>query len=1002
MDTRGNSMDQYRCGNARRALSCIVTLAMLLSANVVHATHFRYGHINWSHVGPASDKTIQFTLQAAWRQDGVSNPGSGGPSEVYRCVNPADFTNQSTKLPTIPCTGPIIGGKPNPGVGDVFVENIGTTFFDFGDGTPPVGGPGPTNNKDPLLFKVTSADPVNNWVFASALDTNSLPNVDTTIQHTYANAGLVTAQISDCCRISPCTSPNAHINNPDNNYRVTTVVNVGGVSPNTATPNSSPVSSLPPIVLCPQNGLCTFTIPVSDNEADPVTFRLSTNAEDGFNSGSTGRGQPGLGGTCPSGHAASVNSATGVYTWDTTGCRLASSATPVPPSGGCGNSLLNTLYSTQVMIEETGANTAKVALDFFIQLVSPCQGLNSPPAFDQQPPRPACGSTVSAGPGSLVQFPVLANDPNTGDLVELNVTGLPQGATMSPALPTTGTTSVTSTVSWTPALADLGQHVLTFTATDQCGSQVLCSVTIDVSQENCFNGVDDDGDGLIDCADPDCNGTCIDGNECTADSCDTNHNPPQCVHTPLTGTQCNDNNACTLNDTCQSGMCTPSSSVTCPLPDQCHTVGVCDPGTGVCSNPAKPDGSPCDDGNPNTQNDQCTGGVCAGVVSCDDGNLCNGTETPDGHGGCLQGTPLACDDGNACNGTETCNPQTGCVAGTPPVCDDGNVCNGTETCNPQTGCVAGTPLLCDDGNVCNGIETCNPQTGCVAGTALHCDDGNACTTDSCDPVLGCQNPPLPNCEPCSTNADCDNHNACDGVETCVSGKCQAGTAPNCNDSNVCTADRCNPASGCVNDPVPRNGFVCDDGDLCTSGDVCSGGVCSGTSAGDSDGDGYCDIREIQAGCDPNLAAEIPPQAPKYDGAGTGPGNVLLTYVAPTTHNVVVASDPSCATHGICGPLHFCTAGKIADHCKVDTDCDQSPGVCRVVVNWAAIPNLTLTRAQLNKQVITSLFTPVHPGCTLKVDVPLDPTKSKNVLKLKKATGTVAGRKRRDTDAFRYN
>ena len=948
MDTHGNSSYQRQGGTAQRTMAFVALLVMMFGANVAHATHFRYGHINWSHVGQASDKTIQFTLQAAWRQDGISNPSG---SNVYRCVNPANFTNQSIKLPTIPCTGPVIGGKANPGVGDVFVEDIGTTYFDFGDSTPMVGGPG----GDPLLFKVTSADPVNNWVFASALDTNSLPAVDTTIQHTYATTGLFTAQISDCCRISPCTSPNAHINNPDNNYRVTTIVNVGGLSPNTSTPNSSPVSSLPPIVLCPQNGLCTFTIPVSDNEGDPVTFRLSTNAEDGFNSGSTGRGQPGLGGTCPSGHAASVNSMTGVYTWDTTGCRLAGSPTPVPPSGGCGNSLLNTLYSTQVMIEEAGNNTAKVALDFFIQLVPPCQGLNSPPAFDQQPPRPACGSTVSAGPGSPVQFPILATDPNTGDLVELNVAGLPQGATMTPPLPTTATNSVTSTLSWTPALADLGQHVLTFTASDQCGLEVLCSVTIDVSTENCFNGVDDDGDGLIDCADPDCNGTCIDGNECTADSCDTSQQPqvaPHCVHdpAPLNGMPCNDGNACTLTDTCQNGTCTGGSSVTCPLPDQCHMAGTCDPGTGVCSNPAKPNGTPCDDGNPNTQNDQCSGGMCAGVLSCDDGNVCNGIEIPDGHGGCLPGTPLVCDDGNACNGTETCNPQTGCVAGTPP----------------------------------------------------NCDDGNACTNDSCDTILGCQHPPIPGCQSCNTNADCDNHNACDGLETCVAGKCQAGTPPNCNDSNVCTADSCNPTGGCVNDPVPRNGFVCNDGDACTSGDVCSGGVCTGTLSGDTDGDGYCDIREIQAGCDPNLAAEIPPQAATYDGAGAGPANVLLTYVAPTTRNVAVATDPSCATHGVCGPLRFCTAGKIADSCKVDADCDEAPGTCRVVVNWAAIPNLTLTRAQLNRQEMTDLFNPVHPGCTLKVDVPLDPTKGKNVLKLKNATGTVAGRKRRDTDTFRYH
>ncbi|MEL6548530.1 MAG: hypothetical protein AAFQ82_28155, partial [Myxococcota bacterium] len=64
-------------------------------------------------------------------------------------------------------------------------------------------------------------------------------------------------------------------------------------------------------------------------------------------------------------------------------------------------------------------------------------------------------------------------------------------------------------------------------------------------------------------------------------------------------------------------------------------------------------------------------------------------------------------------------------------CDDGNVCNGTETCMGIE-CVPGTPLSCDDGQFCNGVETCEPVMGCLEGTAPEFDDGNECTTDSCD------------------------------------------------------------------------------------------------------------------------------------------------------------------------------------------------------------------------------------------------------------------------------
>lgn len=52
-----------------------------------------------------------------------------------------------------------------------------------------------------------------------------------------------------------------------------------------------------------------------------------------------------------------------------------------------------------------------------------------------------------------------------------------------------------------------------------------------------------------------------------------------------------------------------------------------------------------------------------------------------------------------------------------------------------------------------------------------------------------------------------------------------GSAAGCNDSNVCTADAFNPATGCVytNAPGP-----CDDANACTTGDSCAAGICTGT------------------------------------------------------------------------------------------------------------------------------------------------------------------------------
>ena len=39
----------------------------------------------------------------------------------------------------------------------------------------------------------------------------------------------------------------------------------------------------------------------------------------------------------------------------------------------------------------------------------------------------------------------------------------------------------------------------------------------------------------------------------------------------------------------------------------------CDPATGACTNPAKANGTSCDDGNPCTTNDACQDGVCDDV-----------------------------------------------------------------------------------------------------------------------------------------------------------------------------------------------------------------------------------------------------------------------------------------------------------------------------------------------------------------------------------------------------
>jgi hypothetical protein len=84
---------------------------------------------------------------------------------------------------------------------------------------------------------------------------------------------------------------------------------------------------------------------------------------------------------------------------------------------------------------------------------------------------------------------------------------------------------------------------------------------------------------------------------------------------------------------------------------------------------------------------------------------------------------------------------------------------------------------------------------------------------------------------CAKDADCDDGNACNGVETCASGRvgsdlftgCRAGVPVQCDDGIGCTLDRCEPSVGCV---FEANAALCDDGVFCTE-DVCDSAAAPG-------------------------------------------------------------------------------------------------------------------------------------------------------------------------------
>jgi hypothetical protein len=228
--------------------------------------------------------------------------------------------------------------------------------------------------------------------------------------------------------------------------------------------------------------------------------------------------------------------------------------------------------------------------------------------------------------------------------------------------------------------------------------------------------------------------TTDDGNPCTTDACDP---ATGVTHTPVAaGTTCSDGNACNGAETCNAtGSCMAGTPVTCVALDQCHEIGTCNASTGICSNPAKTNGSPCSDGDTCTQVDSCQAGSCVGAnaVVCTASDTCHNAGTCDSATGQCSNPAKAdgasCSDNNVCNGNEACSGGI-CTGGTPLVIDDGNACT-ADSCSPTAGV---THTLVASGTDCGNGRTCDASGACVCPPGQCCTPGTSSplTTATCD------------------------------------------------------------------------------------------------------------------------------------------------------------------------------------------------------------------------------------------------------------------------------
>ena len=251
----------------------------------------------------------------------------------------------------------------------------------------------------------------------------------------------------------------------------------------------------------------------------------------------------------------------------------------------------------------------------------------------------------------------------------------------------------------------------------------------------------------------------------------------------------------------------------------------------------------------------------------------------------------SCNDGQYCTNPDTC--QGGTCTGPLRNCNDSNVCTDDSCDDVADQCVhANNTASCYDGNACTTNDSCSGGN-CVGGPPLNCNDTNVCTNDSCNPTTGCVHT--------NNTAPCEDGNLCTINDTCSNGTCHGGPPPNCNDGNVCTNDTCNATTGCVH---TNNTAARDDGLYCTVGDACQAGTCTGTARECGDGN------ECMAdSCDDVRDRRVNDPVP-LNGASCDDG--------------AFCTDPDTCQDGTCtGAAWHCDDGNV---CTFDS-CDEISDTC---------------------------------------------------------------------------
>lgn len=358
------------------------------------------------------------------------------------------------------------------------------------------------------------------------------------------------------------------------------------------------------------------------------------------------------------------------------------------------------------------------------------------------------------------------------------------------------------------------------------------------------------------------------------------------------GTPCDDLDACTPSSTCDGVFCVSAPIAPCTGTESCE-VSVCDPTTAACLGVvAARDDTPCDDGEPCTEDETCRAGVCTGGRRpfCTDGDQCTDDFCTDGVGCVAAPMPGRC--GAPGEPTSVLYVErTGWL--TVPdarrrwTSADGDItvdivrpgarrrilrifATGPDTWASLAFAVPGQ-LEIRPGTYVGATDDPDPTR-----PHLDVDGGGACpngavgrftvlvadwaptgellrfAADFTQHCRGAETQPTMRgavrwrtgdlaCRTAPDGTPCDPLDACVGAASCRDGVCVATEVTTCDAPGICQdVSACDPRTGACAAPVAaRDGSECDDGDPCTTTSACAGGACVGADPLDCDDRNVC-------------------------------------------------------------------------------------------------------------------------------------------------------------------